>query len=99
MILVRRHAYQHGVIEFCGKENHFYNHRNKLQWLELEKTVIQLILIMVSDHNTVEPLNKGHTLGGVSHCVLCREVVCSSEVLNVLACGKMNIWDLEVCPL
>ncbi len=30
---------------------------------------------------TVEPLNKGHV--GASHFVLCREVVCSSEVHNV----------------
>ncbi len=31
--------------------------------------------------------------------VLCREVVCSSEVQNVLRTWKMNIWGFEVCPL
>ena len=38
-----------------------------------------------SAHTTMEPLNKGHI--GASHFVLCREVVCSSEVHNVL-----TIW-------
>ncbi len=37
---------------------------------------------------TVEPLNKGHV--GASHFVLCREVVHSSEIQNVL-----RIWENE----
>ncbi len=45
----------------------------------------------------MEPINKGHD--GASHLVLCREVVCSSEVQNVLTIWKINIWELEECPL
>ncbi len=47
-------------------------------------------------NSTEKPLNKGHV--GAIHFVLCREVVRSSEVQNVLTIWKMNIWDLEVCP-
>ena len=38
--------------------------------------------------STVEPLNKGHI--GTSHFVLCREVVLSFEVENVLV-----LWESE----
>ena len=37
-------------------------------------------------HYTVEPLSKGHF--GISHFVLCREVVLFSEVKNILMIGK-----------
>ena len=40
---------------------------------------------------TVEPPNKGHF--GISHVVLCREVVLFSEVQNVWE------WYFEECPL
>ncbi len=40
------------------------------------------------NNNSVEPLNKGHV--GASHFVICREVVHSSGVQNVL-----KIWENE----
>ncbi len=46
------------------------------------------ILYIYISGDTVEPLNKGQV--GASHFVLCREVVRSSEVQNVL-----RIWKNE----
>ncbi len=48
----------------------------------------------------MEPLNKGLC----SQFVLCREVVCFSEILNVLTIWEMNIGNPEkglflLCPL
>ena len=48
------------------------------------------------DSNTVEPPNKGHALWGQYKfrcCVLCREVVLSSEVQKVC---ETNFWDLDL---
>ena len=42
----------------------------------------QRVCLYICSNNTVEPLNKGHV--GASHFVLCREVVRSTEVQNVL---------------
>ncbi len=44
--------------------------------------------INVLYYYTLEPLNKGHV--GASHFVLCRELVRSSEIKNVL-----TIWENE----
>ncbi len=44
------------------------------------------IIIMEFIEHVKEPLNKGHV--GVNHFVLCREVVHSSEVQDVL-----TIWE------
>ncbi len=45
----------------------------------------------------MEPLSKGHV--GASHFVLCREVVCSSEVENVLTIWVNEHLGPYMCPL
>ncbi len=57
----------------------YYGQYMKLSGITTDETSLETKGTTVyKNNNTVEPLNKGHV--GSRHCVLCREVVCFSEV-------------------